>query len=326
MGKGNLFLAAFLLVPSLGAQVFEEHFNFPNGSLIPGWTPQVGKWVVKNGRLAGTGPGWRFITKTNLLARDCVLEGTFFFAGSGVQFGGLAARQPGKGSGDNLVLGKIQDNWGKTGFDQAYLYELPLRHVYSNLAKRGVLSADLRLILLDDKAWLRLDTDRDGLYESTLGPLTLTHVKGPGLVGIGSYGPTEADDFKFYDAVLMEAPGSIPRIGSTYRMRFRAPLTPGWSSTPYLCFAAVSNGQIPLKARKIPLPPDPMILLSLFVPGVFHNFLGFLDKKGDAYPEVHIPMDPALVGGVLYVAGFTLDLGKPFAVGAISNDHRFRIR
>ncbi len=326
MRKGTRILVAALLASPLGAQVFEEHFNFPNGSLVPGWTQEVGTWVIRNGRLAGTGPGWRFITKNNFLAADCVLDGTFFFAGKGVQFGGLAGRQPGKGSGTNLVLGKIQDNWGGTGFDQAYLYELPQRHTYTNLAGRGALSADLRLILLGGKAWLRLDTDRNGLYESTLGPLTLTHVKGPGLIGMASYGPTEMDDFKFFDAVLMEVPGSLPKIGSTYRMRFRAPPTRAWGFTPYICFASLSNTGIPLKARKIPLGPDPMILLSLVLPDIFNRFLGILDKNGDAYPEIRIPNDPSLLGGVLYVAGITLDPRKPYAVGAISNDHRVLIR
>ncbi|GEM_PF-3200632 len=326
MRKGTRILVAALLASPLGAQVFEEHFHFPNGALVPGWTQEVGTWVIKNGRLAGTGPGWRFITKANFLAADCVLDGTFFFTGKGVQFGGLAARQPGKGSSTNLVLGKIQNNWGRKGFDQAYLYELPQNHVYTNLAGRGALSVELRLILLGGNAWLRLDTDRDGLYDSTLGPLALSHVKGPGLIGLASYGPTEMDDFKFYDAVLMEVPGSVPRIGTTYRMRFRAPPSRGWGFTPYLCFITLSNQGIPLKARKIPLAPDPMILFSLFFPQVFHKFLGILDKNGDAFPEIRIPNDPSLVGSVLYVAGITLDPLKPYAIGAISNDHRIRIR
>ena len=326
MRKETLLLAGALLVSPLGVQVFEEHFNYPNGVIIPGWTQEVGTWAVKNGRLTGTGAGWRFITKKNFLAKDCVLDGTFYFAGAGIQFGGLAARQPGKGSGTNLVLGKIQNNWGGTGFDQAYIYELPLKHIYTNLVRRGIPSAGLRLILLDDQAWLRLDTDRDGLYESTLGPVALGHVQGAGLIGLGSYGPTEMDDFKFYDAVLMEFPGSVPKIGTPYLMRFHAPPTKAWGFTPYLCFASLSNRGVPLKARRIPLGADSMILLSMAVPNVFSRFIGILDSKGNAYPEIRIPNDPSLSGLVLYVAGFTLDPRKPFGIGAISNDHRIRIR
>jgi len=307
------------------AQVFEDHFNYPNGSLLPGWTQEKGSWTVRNGRLVGTGQGWRFLSKKGIRAKDCVMEGTFFFAGQGLQFGGLAGRQPGKGSATNLVLGKIQNNWGGKGFDQAYLYELPSKHIFTNLTKRGVPSVSLRLLLLDDKAWLRMDTDRDGFFESSLGPILLTHVKGPGLVGFGSYGPTEMDDFKFYDAVLMEVPGSVPRIGGAYKMRLRAPST-GTGPTAYACFASFGNAGIPLKARKIPLSSDPLFTLCFFLPQVFPRFFGYLDAKGDAYPEIRIPKDPALSGLILHVAGITLDPRKPFGVGAISNDHQFRIR
>ncbi len=323
--RTSLLLAAVLLAPPLAGQAFEEHFNFPNGTVIPGWTKEVGAWAVRNGRLFGTGKGWRFLTKNQFLAKDCVLEGTFFFAGTGVQFGGLVARHPGKGSGTNLVLGKIQDNWPGKGFDQAYLYELPQVHTYLNLKKRGTLAVVLRLILLDDQAWLKVDGDRDGVFEETLGPLKLGHVLGAGLVGLASYGPTEMDDFKFFDAVLKERAGSVPAIGKTFRMHLRAPLAKG-KATPYLCLVSPTNGGIPLRARKIPLGPDPALNLPFLLPGVFQRFLGLLDSKGDAFPAIRIPNDPSLVGGVFYVAGFTIDLSKPFAVGAVSNDLRIRIR
>ncbi len=319
MKVSTLLVSALLLGGTLPAQVFQDHFNYPNGATIPGWTKNVGGWGIRNGRLHGTGSGWRYITHIGLKAKDCVLDGEFFFAGTGIQFGGFVARYPGNGT-SNLVMCKIQNNGGKPDFDSCFLYEVPGKYINKHISG-GTMSAYCRFIVLDNQGWMLVDTNKDGTYDFTLGPKTFTNVLGIGRVGMSSYGPTEMDNFKFFNAVLMGYPGSVPRIGSTYKMHFRAPKS-STPTTPYFCLASLSNKGIPLGPVTIPLGFDPLISTSLSASSIFLNFHGVLDSKGDAAPAIKIPNVPAFVGASIYVAGLTIDPKKPFSIGAVSNDLR----
>ena len=314
-----ILLSTFLLAGPVSAQIFQDHFNYPNGTIVPGWTKHVGGWGIKNGRLYGTGSGWRYITHLGFQTKDCVLDGEFFFAGSGIQFGGFVARYPGSGT-TNLVMCKIQNNGGNQDFDRCFLYEQPGGAIYKDIPG-GTLSAYCRFIVLDNKGWMLVDANKDGVYEMTLGPKTFTKVLGSGRVGMSSYGATEMDNFKYFNAVLMSAPGNVPKIGTTFKMHFRAPKS-STPATPYFCMASLSNKGIPLGPITIPLGFDPLIPLSLSAPSIFMKFNGVLDSNGDAFPSIKIPNNPAFVGAAIFVAGFTIDPKAPFSIGAVSNDHR----
>ncbi len=316
-------LLALLLAAPLPAQVFEETFTFPDGPVIPGWTQRIGSWSITNRRLVMTsGAITAYITRDGLSAKDCVVDGEFFHMGSGLQFAGLASRHPGTSIDNNLIMAKVQDNGTASGFDGSWVYERATRNAAAKTGLPPMQSARLRLISLDNKATVWLDTDSNGVFELEVGSITLVNVLGSGLVGMTGYQATEMDNFRYFDAVLVGKPNSTPAIGTTYTMQFRAPQPQG---TLFVCAAALANTGIPVDTRKIPLAVDALLQMSLTTPSVF-GFAGLLDGNGDGAPALHIPNDSALVGIAMFVSGFTLVAPAPSGIGHISNDHHVVIQ
>jgi len=315
------FLAVGVLSAWSSAQVYQDAFNYPNGASVPGWTVQNGAFQVINGRLAATsGTTWAYITKDGYNLNDCTIEGDFYFVGAGVQFAGLTSRHPGTPGDNNLVMCKIQNNGAAADFDRCFVYERNYgASVYADIPG-GTLQATCRLITLDGQAWMYTDADQNGTFELTIGPKPLGTVLGPGLVGMTGYQTSEMDNFKYYDAVLKDQPGSTPRIGTTYTMQFRADRPAG---TIFVCAASFSAAfGIPIDSRFLPLDFDPLFILSFSSPGLL-NLIGTLDGNGDGFPNLVIPNLPYLVGTSFYVAGFTFTPGiAPSDIGNISNNHR----
>jgi len=319
-----LFLA--LGATALPGQVLEETFPYPPTlPVIPNWTVHTGTWQVNNFRLRATsGALWAYITRDNHQARDCVLEGEFFAVGSGLQFGGLAARVPANSGGKNLVMGKVQ---GSGTFDHIWVYERGSSSKSLSLAFPATTRLNFRMVVLDSNMWCQVDGDQDGIYEVTTNPLALTQVTTGGGIGMAAYQTAEMDNFKFYDAVLWNPTQATPRIGTSYKMHLRVPApAPSAPRPPFFCLVSRYAQAIPIGTRKIPLGFDFLWETALSAPALFSGFTGLIDAKGDAFPTFVIPNDPILVGLGLFFAGFTLDGKQPFGIGHISNNHHVKIQ
>ncbi|MBK8976714.1 MAG: hypothetical protein IPM29_12415 [Planctomycetes bacterium] len=315
-------LAASVLVAPLCGQVFTDDFNsYPNGPLLAGsgWTPQTGTFQVQSGRLSATSGGvWAYITKDGFTPTDCVLDGTFYYStASAVQFAGLTARFTSATAG--LLMTKIQNNGGTADFDRCFAYNRPGSSTYGDIPG-GTLMAQCRMIVLDGSFYMEVDSDMDGLFDN----LTITNTAAfltAGGIGMNGYQTSEMDDFEFFDAVLMPAPGAVPQIGTSYTLELDS-TTP---NLPYLGILSGGNSGLPLgDGRKIPLTPDAVFLATAGAGSI--GLAGLTDAGGDATTAIPIPAIPALVGVRLYAGFITIDGVSWLGIGNISNEHGFVIQ
>jgi hypothetical protein len=314
------FLATIVaLAVPVSAQVFRETFTYPNGP-VPGWTQQAGSWQVLNGHLVATsGATWAYITKDGLSATRCVIDGEFFFAGSGIQFGGLTARHPGGPTNSNELMVKIQSN-GSAAFDHTYEYEQPVALGTYFATIPTTVSAYCRMIVRDNEFWMETDGNKDGLYELVMPRRPITTVLLGTLVGMAGYSTSEMDNFKFFDAVLTPQPSALPRIGTTYSLDL---LTPS-PNAAWLGLAALGNTGFPIGSRAIPVDPD-FLAIATFGNASF-GLIGATDMAGNATMSLAIPAIPAIVGLRVYVSAITVDHTQPYGVGNISNEQAFVIQ
>ena len=319
------FLAAMLLTGIVPAQQFADTFTYPDGPVPPGWTTRTGSWVVRNGRLAVTSSTtWAYLTRDGFQPVNSVLDAECFYGTtSGVQFCGLTSRNQGQPADNMTVMCKIRDNGAVADFDRAFIYERgsAAASTYADVVP-GTASAFCRLITLDNRAWMQVDANKDGVYEQTIGPHTLTVMTGTGFVGVNAYTYSEIDNFQYFDAVLMPDPTTSPRIGTTYKVDLRAPVT---TITPTLAFLSFGNAGIPLGGnRALPITADAMFSFALGLAGPL-GLVRPTDATGAASYSIPLPNDPGLVGVALYLSAMTIDPAQPFSVGAISNETYFKI-
>lgn len=310
-----------LLAAALSAQAYRDHFNYPNGTVVPGWTQQRGAWQVLNGRLSATsGATWAYITKDNLSARRCVLDGEFFFTGTGIQFGGLTTLHPGGSLDNDLLMVKIQNNGGAADFDRVYSYERVVGSaVYADIPG-GTLAAYCRMVTLGNEFWIETDANRDGLYELVLPPRAIMNAHNGTLVGMNAYQTTEMDNFEFFDAVLTPQPGAVPRVGQNYGLRLATPSP----NAAWIGMLALGNQAWALGNRAVPVSPDFLAVATIADPGF--GMVGMTDANGDSTMTIPIPPMPFLVGWRVYACALTLDSTQPFGVGNISNEQGFVIQ
>lgn len=97
----------------------------------------------------------------------------------------------------------------------------------------------------------------------------------------------------------------IPTPGASYPIHL---VIPGEAGRPFLAGAALGTLRgIPTPAGRIPLDPDPLLVLSLTNPAIFRGFHGTLDTSGAATLSLVIPPAPVLRGQRFYVAAITHD-------------------
>jgi hypothetical protein len=234
-------------------------------------------------------------------------------------FGGPTARHAGGSGMVGQIMAKVQ---GSSNFNVFYMYEQPGTAVSATIAP-ATLAATMRMIVRGRTAWTMVDTNMDGIFDTT----TLQRVfaaattKDRGLAGIDAYNTTELDNFKLYDAVLQEDPTTLPKIGTIYKMSFTAELVNS-APTPWIVALSLGKAGIPvLNGRQLPLTLD-----ALFNASLGFGLSGLLQASApDGTAALALPNDPALVGLRVFAAGVTLDGTKPLAIGAISNDHTFVI-
>lgn len=315
----SLTLASLAFLPAvLPAQAFLDSFNYPNGNTIPGWTQQNGTWQVQNGRISATsGSTWAYITADGISATRSVIDGEFFFVGSGIQFAGLTSRHPGTPGDTNLLMVKIQNNGGAADFDRVFSYE---RGVSGNTfadIPGGTLSAYCRMITLDNEFWIETDADKDGIYELVLPRRPISQPRTGTLVGMNGFQTSEMDNFEFFDAVLLPQPGATPRIGTTYGLDLHTTA----QFTPWLGMLALGNSGFAIGNRAIPVSPD-FLATGTFANGSF-GMVGLTDGAGSSTVSIPIPPFASLVGVRIFASTFTIDGTMPFGVGQISNEHGF---
>lgn len=161
-------------------------------------------------------------TATSFASTRSVIDGEFFFVGSGIQFAGLTSRHPGGGSGSNLLMCKIQNNGGVADFDRVFQYEQSGASNYLDMPG-GTQSAYCRMVTLNNEFWMETDADKDGVYELVMAPKPITLALGGTLVGMDAYQTSEMDNFEFFDAVLLPQVNAVPHVGQNYDMRLYTP-------------------------------------------------------------------------------------------------------
>ncbi len=324
----SLSLAA--LVASASAQNVIDRFPYPNGTKIPLWTTEAGSWKIQSQRLVYTGgSSWGYISNNVVKsASDCVLDIELIYPSTkNLYFGGVTGLMKGGKNTTGLLMTKLQDNaGGGTGaFNRIFMYERPgssISLAVSPPTKRAV----LRMFKKGNQAWFELDGDMNGSFEfqSSIKTLSSTTNKS-GLVGANGYNAVELDNWKYYEGLLVPDKSTSPKIGSTFKMDFFAPLNGGASQlpTPWLGMMALGNAGIPVGGgQMIPLSLD-----FLFVNSLGFGWSGVLLKtKPSATLALRIPNDKGLVGLKLYAAAITLGAPRPGGIGAISNPHQFTVQ
>jgi hypothetical protein len=250
-----------------------------------------------------------------------VLDGEFFFVGTGVQFGGLTSLHPGTSADIDLLMVKIQNNGGVADFDRVFEYERPvaLGTFYADIPG-GTLAAFCRMVTLDGEFWIETDADRDGLYELVMPRRPITVLHSGTQIGMSAFGTSEMDNFEFFDAVLTPQPASVPRVGQNYDLDLATPAP----SAVWLGLIGLGNAGFPIGNRRIPISPD-FLAIGTFANAAF-GMVGVTDPNGDSLMTIPIPPMPFLVGWRLYTSAFTLDPTQPFGVGNISNEQAFVVQ
>jgi len=316
-------LLAGLVGGAASAQIWMDAFNYPNGTNLGSWKELTGDWKATNNLAeAEVKFSWQYLVQPNRVYKDCVAQVLVMHnngANHTLQFGGIALRCP--SSGTNVMV-KVQNNnysVNQTKFDCIWLYEHPGGSTNS-LNLTPFAKAQVRLIVLDQKAIAQVDSDLDGIWNYQV-TRTLTSAPQPGPVGIDGFGGVHVDDFILFDGVIVDKPGNpkpTPGSGLLFDLR-------GTPSKFYQAASSLGNTGIPLfDGRVIPLSADNLFLLSVtnVAPFIFANYSGLLDPSGNGFVKVNLPAIPALVGVTFYTAFVTYDAT---GVVNISNDHQVTI-
>jgi hypothetical protein len=323
----NLFVC-LLLAGAAGAQVYTDAFNYPDGTLVPGWTEKRGDWIVSAGRVhSQTASTWSYLTKDGYVLKDCVTEANIFYEGVNpvIQFGGTDCRHLGGANDSNIVMCKIQDNGGAADFDRFFTYERVVGAAAFTDIVPGTRAARARFKVSGNLCITQVDADQNGIWDFTH-TKTLTTNLLPGELGVNAFYFTPltrssgVDDFALFDAVLNTT--GTPNVGATVTLNLQGQN----AGRNYQVACSLSNSPgIAVDTRNIPLTPDAFMLLSLSLPAVFANFAGVLDANAQGQAQVLIPAVPALAGFSFYAGFVVVNPAAPSGIENISNDERITI-
>lgn len=95
----------------------------------------------------------------------------------------------------------------------------------------------------------------------------------------------------------------------------------------YQLGSSLGLGPIAIGTRSLGLAPDNLLVVSVggFLPGVFANYAGWMDKQGVAKAAINLLKDARLVGIQIHTAFITLDAASPLGIKDISNTASFKI-
>jgi len=309
-----IFVIAGTLVGGLNAQEFTDTFSVNQSNGAPGWTVQSGGWSVSGGQLQTNGAAtWSYITKDGFKPVNCVIDIEAFYTPSGVQFAGCTTRFT---SSSSTVMCKIQENTTATpDFDRSFIYEQGgSGSTYSDLTTKVATSANVRLIVAGNQAWMQHDFDKDGRYDQTIGPKTLTTVLGAGLIGANAYRTSKIDNWKYFSAALHPQANATPKIGTTFNMDLTTNAT---ASTAWYGALSGGNAGFPVGGtRRIPLTADALLVTSIQLAPLF-GLVGTTNASGTATVGLIIPNAPPLIGVTVWCGVITLGSA---GIDNISND------
>ena len=308
---------------SLGAQVWLDTFDYPAGPTIGAWVKHLSTNWAATGTQVQAEPVAKYhhLTHPAYVYQDCVAEVDVDYNSShgGLEFGGviLRANAPGQNTyGSDLVLVKVQ---GSSAFTITYLYEHSVTGGLGSTSKTlpSCTKARVRLHTIDQRVVARIDANRDGTWDVTVERnVSLPAKAGP--VGICGYNGTFMDNYRIYNAVILEAQTGQPQPnpGTEYKMVIRGPAGDGYQAATSISTTGIvlPNGYV------LPLTAETMMFASAtnVLPTIFRNYQGFLDINGDASISLAIPALPVLTGLPLYTAFVAF---KGSTVTAVSNDH-----
>ena len=146
-----------------------ETFDGPN--LPSNWAVRSGVWSIANGRISVSSTAHNYMTIPGTKLLNCVLDVDVYWAGLGVQAGGVCARHGGT-STEDCVMAKVQANSATVnGLDRIYNYERPGGAV-STVLNPLATKTRIRMLCVGSQAFLQLDTNQDGIFDTTQAPLT----------------------------------------------------------------------------------------------------------------------------------------------------------
>lgn len=317
-------VAALACMGTLQAQAWGDAFNYAAGTTIGNWNEFLRDWQSDGTQAVSENiRNYQHLTNTTdtTTSRDCCVDVVVNVnpAGQTLQFGGviIRANDPGSGSfGSDLIHLKAQG--GLSGFNRAWLYENSVTGSLSNTSAAMTSStrARVRVLAIDSRVVGRIDHDMDGSWDVSLTKTVTLPVK-MGPVGLCGYGGAIMDDFRHFNAVLLESTTSpAPNPGNTIELAMR-----GDANATYVAAISAGTGPIALGPTSgIPLSPDNFFFASL--QGVFGNLVGVLDRNGDGTLKIAIPNVPGLAGISFYTAYVNAQPG----ITHISNDHQTTIQ
>jgi hypothetical protein len=163
-----------------------DAFTTANGTAIPGWSENVGDWVIDGNRMRINQAGGIYsnnVTKVGSMQSDGCGRLTAIHAGGAAgEVVGVVLRWQSPG---NYIVALVQDNSGSGMFDSAWLYQMPLADIGGFIVNQTFgQSPRIEACVTGTAVTLRIDANQDGTYEVTRqGTTTIT---APGLTGVMS--------------------------------------------------------------------------------------------------------------------------------------------
>jgi len=151
------------------------------------------------------------------------------------------------------------------------------------------------------------------------------------LYGVGAFTATSGRASTNYSNKLRLTVSYISIIGSgTPRPGGQVDLllsAPGDGGLPYQVGSSLGTGPIPIGSRQLHLSPDPLLIATVngWLPSIFQNYAGILDKQGQGKATILIPNDTGLIGVTLHSAFVTIKLGEPQNVKSVSPTYSFQV-
>lgn len=169
-----------------------DDFNRATGTVVTGWTEQVGDWAIYTNHLMSESLNeWQYITFNGSNQQNgCVEAIVEYGEGSGVRFMGLTARWIDAG---NKIVFKIQDNNNSGYWDSYFLYDAGYNKYHQSGLNLGH-EVKIQMEYIGSSITFRIDTDLDGTWdiENTISGFAVT---GSGLTGAAAYKQCYLDDW-----------------------------------------------------------------------------------------------------------------------------------
>jgi uncharacterized repeat protein (TIGR02543 family) len=163
-----------------------DAFTAANGTTVSGWAENVGDWVIDGNRVRINQAGGIYsnnITKTGSTQLDGCGRLTAIHAGGAAgEVVGVVLRWQSPG---NYIVALVQDNNVSGMFDSAWIYQMPLADIGGSITGQAFgTSPNIEACVNGTAVTLRIDVNRDGVYETTRnGTTTITTA---GLTGVMS--------------------------------------------------------------------------------------------------------------------------------------------